>query len=327
MSDEDESSAPNLPTVREWLSSWLGIQVPALPAMPQTLKNADKAIGRVLLSLAGNISARVDRSTGKVKAIGKIEIEDIVRNAEDRRKLDNRAAITKAALDEIKEEPGNTDAKEAIDDDWLNTFARIAEDKSSEDLQKLFGKILAGEIRQPGSFSLRTIQFVSTLSREEAQSISEFYSFVMSGDFVPNLDTIGPDISIKILMEELGIASSPTMIGGLSWGVTVPNLHQHLMAGINLGVLIDNYSGAEVKFEIACQSLSRPAKDLYKIAHPPAPSMEFVAKIGEHIYGQLLGRHAASLANNSLRVSVVRLDKLPNGYSANIIYKLPKVVS
>ncbi len=176
--------------------------------MPQTLKNADKAIGTVFLSLGGNLAARVDGNTGKVKAVAKIEIDDIVRNAEERRKLENRAAITKTALDEIKEDPGPADAEGEIEDDWLNSFARISEDKSSADLQRLLGKILAGEIRRPGSFSLRTLQFVSTLSREEAEAIASFFSYTLTGTYVPNFEEVGPDIETKILMEELGIATS-----------------------------------------------------------------------------------------------------------------------
>ena len=44
---------------------------------------------------------------------------------------------------------------EEISDDWLNQFREYACQKSSEEAQDLFSKVLAGEIRKPGSFSLQ----------------------------------------------------------------------------------------------------------------------------------------------------------------------------
>src|SRR5258705_4572132 len=123
---------------------------------------------------------------------------------EEKRKLENRAATVKVAVDEINEKPSQQDATQEIDDDWLNLYARMAEDKTSEELRSLFGKILAGEIRKPGTFSLRTMQFVSTLSREEAHRISQFFSFALSGRFVPLFQDINeevePGLGSRILM-------------------------------------------------------------------------------------------------------------------------------
>ena len=49
---------------------------------------------------------------------------------------------------------------EDISKDWLNEFRGIACKKSSEDAQNLFSKVLAGEIRKPGSFSLRATNYL-----------------------------------------------------------------------------------------------------------------------------------------------------------------------
>jgi Protein of unknown function (DUF2806) len=38
-----------------------------------------------------------------------------------------------------------------IEDDWLNNFEKEASQKSSEEMQRLFGRILAGEIRRPST--------------------------------------------------------------------------------------------------------------------------------------------------------------------------------
>ena len=169
-------SEGGLPTLSDWIASWLGFQLPSIP-MPQTIKNLDKAVGKILLAAGENAEARIKANTGKAKAHGKIEVDGLYRTAEEERKIENRAAVVQVAVDHINNEsakPGFEDAKADVDDDWLNLFARLAEDKSSDELKGLFGRILAGEIRSPGAFSLRTIQFLSTLSKEDATGNLQF---------------------------------------------------------------------------------------------------------------------------------------------------------
>ncbi|PZX59147.1 uncharacterized protein DUF2806 [Algoriphagus ratkowskyi] len=55
-----------------------------------------------------------------------------------------------------------------IDDDWLNEFENSAKLKSSNEMKMIFGKILSGEIKNPGSFSVRTIQLLSQLDNQAA---------------------------------------------------------------------------------------------------------------------------------------------------------------
>jgi adenylate cyclase len=61
-------------------------------------------------------------------------------------------AATKAALEDLRHSTPQEDAPREIEDHWLNYFARLAEDKSSEELQTLFGKILSGGSNGPAPF-------------------------------------------------------------------------------------------------------------------------------------------------------------------------------
>ncbi|WP_306555435.1 DUF2806 domain-containing protein [Acidovorax sp.] len=56
-----------------------------------------------------------------------------------------------------------------VSDDWLNIFDDEAGNMSTAHMQQLFGKILAGEIRKPGSFSIRTVKLLSQLDNEAAK--------------------------------------------------------------------------------------------------------------------------------------------------------------
>jgi hypothetical protein len=100
--------------------------------LPQTIKNTDKAIGRIILAAGENLEARIRQNAGKVKARGKVELGEIYRTADEKRKLENRIAATRAALEDLNSNQVKTDAPSEIEDDWLNLFARLSEDKSSE---------------------------------------------------------------------------------------------------------------------------------------------------------------------------------------------------
>lgn len=87
--------------------------------------------------------------------------------------LDDVSAI---AVDELNaEQPAssinqhaNNDEEQTINDDWLNTFEEEARQISTEEMQTLFGRILAGEIRNPGSYSKRTVKILGDLDQNTA---------------------------------------------------------------------------------------------------------------------------------------------------------------
>lgn len=61
-----------------------------------------------------------------------------------------------------------------IDDDWLNEFENIAKLKTSTDMKLLFGKILSGEISNPGEFSIRTLKLISQIDNQAAKLFQTF---------------------------------------------------------------------------------------------------------------------------------------------------------
>ncbi|MDA9391453.1 hypothetical protein WN73_12460 [Bradyrhizobium sp. CCBAU 45394] len=272
----------------DWIASWLGFQLPSIP-MPQTVKNFDKAVGKILLAAGENAEARIKANTGKAKAKGKIDIDGMYRTAEDKRKLENRAATVQIAVDEMNNKAAQQDAGSEIDDDWLNLYAKIAEDKTSEELQSLFGKILAGEIQRPGTFSLRTLQFLSTLSKSDANEISNFFSYVLFDRIVPNANALphGPEIHARLLMEELGLASSPTVFSGLIWNISIPANTNIIMTASGFGILIINRTTREINFQLEAQILSTPARELVKIANPPAANFEYIKSVSQIIFEKI----------------------------------------
>lgn len=74
--------------------------------------------------------------------------------------------------------------KEQVEQDWLCRFREVASNTTTEEVQQLWGRILAGEIKSPGKHSLRTLEFIKNLSQKEAKQIEKLFSFVLNNQFI-----------------------------------------------------------------------------------------------------------------------------------------------
>jgi hypothetical protein len=68
---------------------------------------------------------------------------------------------------------------EKIDEDWINRFFRIVEDVSNQEMKYIWAKVLAGEIKRPKSFSLRTLDLIRNLTEDEAKTIMKVGNFAI----------------------------------------------------------------------------------------------------------------------------------------------------
>lgn len=58
-----------------------------------------------------------------------------------------------------------------VDPDWLLRWQEAAARAVAEDFQSLWARVLVNEVRHPGSHSLRTLSFLSSLSRSDVESL------------------------------------------------------------------------------------------------------------------------------------------------------------
>lgn len=132
-----------------------------------------------------------------------------------KREINVSKAVLKAEdiLASDKQEP----SPRPVDDDWLNSWRDYAGRVSTEDLQQLWGSVLAGEIKTPGTHSLRTLEFMKGLSKNEAEKITRLARFVIEGRIfkaTPEL-LISKEITFDFLlqMQVLGIVAGVDSLG------------------------------------------------------------------------------------------------------------------
>lgn len=97
-------------------------------------------------------------------------------------KQQNIESVSAIAGEQLQEE--NEISEEKVDPDWATRFFRHIEDISDEDMQNIWGKILAGEIKKPSSFSFRTLDVLKNLSKKEAEIFGRIASYVF--EIAPN---------------------------------------------------------------------------------------------------------------------------------------------
>lgn len=78
----------------------------------------------------------------------------------------------------------DNDLEKTISDDWFNVFEKEACQKSSEDMQQRFARVLAGEIEEPGSYSIRTLNVLGELNQTAATLFKRLCSMCMVLDEV-----------------------------------------------------------------------------------------------------------------------------------------------
>ena len=162
-------------------------------------KNAFKALDRLCSALIDVPVGALERRSAEKRAKTEARIKIIEENTaqiveqikvppEYARRAENKFAekiiqeqvnldkISVIAANVLKQEEststtdqsGGDGEEKIINDDWLNSFEVEARQKSTEEMQLLFGRILAGKIRKPGTYSTRTVKLLAQLDRDVA---------------------------------------------------------------------------------------------------------------------------------------------------------------
>lgn len=77
----------------------------------------------------------------------------------------------------------DTDEK-IVQPDWFVQWRNCAQDVSDDDMQVLWAKVRLGEISKAGSYGIRALQFLGSMSREDADLIAKLAPFVVDRGYL-----------------------------------------------------------------------------------------------------------------------------------------------
>lgn len=108
---------------------------------------------------------------------------------QQQRRLRNVEAIATAAAAELGDE---TVTEDTLDSDWIASFFGEAQEVSSAEMQQLWARILAGEVRQPRTTSIRTLDILRNLDPRVASSFERLCSVSSALAVIGNLQLTSP---------------------------------------------------------------------------------------------------------------------------------------
>lgn len=209
--------------------------------------------------------------------------EGVVINSEDFNRLMQRAGTRLALQETIKQyniesvvdnaydilEKEVHCSSEPVDQGWINRFFDSVADVSDEDLQKLWGKVLAGEIIQPKSYSLRTLETLKNLSKYEAELFQKISPCILTlgrSLFLPSntelLEKNGITYGEIIALDECGLINS----GGLvSLNPLVSDTKPVAVYNRSKLIMLHGLETNDVKISIGEFGLTRAGKELFHI--------------------------------------------------------------
>lgn len=174
MSDKEQSSLVDI----------TGLSKPA----DTLIKKVSGAVGGVFEPWQIQRVAKAEAEARIIAAKADIEVTDLHRRAayrwfeEEARRQQNMESITLKAVEQL--DP-SADAAE-MEDDWIANFFDRSRIISDDEMQSLWGSVLAGEANNPGSYSKRTVNLLADLDKRDAEAFASLCRFGwIIGDFTP----------------------------------------------------------------------------------------------------------------------------------------------
>ncbi len=229
----------------------------------------------------GRIEPKLDFPSIALRA-SEVDIADSVRKEIN---VSRAVMVAEDILAADKQEPPNS----KIEDDWLFSWRDYAGKVSTEELQDLWGRVLAGELKQPGTYSVRTLEFLKNLSKEEAELISKAARFVIGSRIFRNKDQFlekeGISFTHLMYLQDIGVVSGVESLGLTTTykSLNTDKYLNHLIASNKIIILEHEDHTKAVSTEIYL--LTRVGEEVLKLAsfqvnedYLEAVARDFVAK-------------------------------------------------
>lgn len=166
--------------------------------------------------------------------------------------------------------------------DWLMRFFDAVGNISNEELQSLWGRILANEISRPKSCSLRTLDMIRNMAPEEARTFSDLCRYVMQSGATYYIDSAGffceedGHQECRDYIQRQGLSYEKHIIPLIEAGAfsTDHDLAIYISKDLNLefhndklfGVVM-NYDDTPALFQRETYFLTTSGKELFRVIH------------------------------------------------------------
>ncbi len=261
---------------------------------PTHIKRMAKArayeIEKVGRALRENADIPIQYSKGEISADTN-DFDEFVKRTQSRiayqelQKQQNIESVADKAYDLLSEETKCSD--EPVDNDWMIRFFNSVQDISDEDMQTLWAKILAGEIVHPKKCSLRTLETLKNLSKDEAQLFQRVSSYIISGDngsFFPSdtemYDLINISFPNILLLIECGLIASKSFV---SFNIDLSENDESVLYSKQFFMKLK--ANEEVHISFGVYSLTNSGIELFNILETPKIDEKTFVNYTKQLFG------------------------------------------
>lgn len=125
---------------------------------------------------AKELEARTNNNVAFIELQGQEALANYVAVKENRRFKNTLSVVEKAHSYFVE---GEEVSNAPIDPDWVTRLFDIVQDISNEQMQDLWGRILAGEVKRPQSYSLRSLEALRNITSDEACLFERMAQYVL----------------------------------------------------------------------------------------------------------------------------------------------------
>lgn len=207
--------------------------------------------------------------------LARLQGEEQVANyilAREKRKMNNAKSVVELAETQFAE--GEQVSNEPVNQDWVNRFFTIVEDISDVEMQKLWARILAGEVKQPKSYSLRTLEILRNMTKEEAERITQVSPYVLYNGIICSED-FGINIEAQSFLDELGLVCGEEMI--ITYTISADSPQSIL---IDSSHFLNLYSSENIQVKLKYYTLTKAGKEIFTLTS--RDNSQFINDLASH---------------------------------------------
>lgn len=169
--DEEELEAQALALIRRWIP----VARNALKAFRRLTSATTDMVVAAFEAKSSDLRLKTERNEFVIAQLAQlprdqahIGVKIAERLVAEQHRLDEVVFAGVRHLADSEETSPTEPSRDELDDDWLEVFGREAVQRSHVEVREAFARILAGEIRQSGTFSIRALRTVNALSQSMA---------------------------------------------------------------------------------------------------------------------------------------------------------------
>ena len=224
------------------------------------------------LIAAAQVEARNNFAIDPLSIQGELSLNKEIESRltfQEQKRQSNIRAVAKMAAEELH---GKEVANHEVDHDWVARFFTDVQDVTSEHMQRIWAKILAGEVETPGRTSLYTLEILKNMTQRDAKLFEDVSRFVfddlLDSGFMLFDEKCAERISgfpihdIVLRLQSYGLLSMST---GLTMGLQITPKGCVIKSGDMLYKISKDTDAETREISIPCLALTPQGLELYRV--------------------------------------------------------------